>query len=131
MKLEPIIQSEVSQKDKDHYSILTHIYGILKDGNDNPICKTEKETQIYRTDFETLWEKARVGCFERTACILPRVKQITSPGGMHETSARAWCTWKTQRNRVEREVGGGIGMGNTCNSMADSCQCMTKPTAML
>ena len=25
MKLEPIIQS---QKDKDHYSILTHIYGI-------------------------------------------------------------------------------------------------------
>ena len=28
MKLEPIIQSEVSQKDKDRYSILTHIYGI-------------------------------------------------------------------------------------------------------
>ena len=28
MKLEPIIQSEVSQKDKDHYSILTHIYGL-------------------------------------------------------------------------------------------------------
>ena len=28
MKLEPIIQSEVSQKDKDHYSILMHIYGI-------------------------------------------------------------------------------------------------------
>ena len=28
VKLEPIIQSEVSQKDKDHYNILTHIYGI-------------------------------------------------------------------------------------------------------
>ena len=28
MKLEPITQSEVSQKDKDQYSILTHIYGI-------------------------------------------------------------------------------------------------------
>ena len=64
-------------------------------------------------------------------CKLSRVKQITSPGGIHETSARAWCTGKTQRNRVKREVGGGIGMGNTCNSMADSCQCMTKPTAML
>ena len=35
-------------------------------GNDNPICKTEKETEMYRTDFWTLWEKARVGCFERT-----------------------------------------------------------------
>ena len=40
----------------------------------------------------------------------------------HETSAQAWCTGKTQRDRLEREVGGGIGMGNTCKSMADSCQ---------
>ena len=40
------LQSEISQKDKHQYSILTHIYGILKDGNDNPICKTEKETHI-------------------------------------------------------------------------------------
>ena len=46
IKLEPIIQSKVSQKDKDQYNILTHIYGIWKDGNDNPICKTAKETQI-------------------------------------------------------------------------------------
>ena len=51
---------------------------------------------MYRTDFWTLWEKARVGCFERTACILSIVKQITRPGGMHETSTRAWCTGKTQ-----------------------------------
>ena len=28
LKLEPIIQSELSQKDKHQYSILTHIYGI-------------------------------------------------------------------------------------------------------
>ena len=28
MKLEPIMQSEVSQKEKHQYSILTHIYGI-------------------------------------------------------------------------------------------------------
>ena len=54
-------------------------------------------------------------------CIVSRVKQITSPGWMHETSAQAWCTGKTQRNRVEREVGGGIGMGNTYKSMANSC----------
>ena len=64
-------------------------------------------------------------------CILSRVKQITSPGWKHETSARAWCTGKTQRDWVEREVGGGIGMGNTCKSMADSCQCMTKTTTIL
>ena len=61
-------------------------------------------------------------------CILSRVKQITSPGWMHETSAWTWCTGKTWRERVEREVGGGIGMGNTCKPMAVSFQCMTKFT---
>ena len=60
MKLEPIIQSEVSQKEKHQYSILMHIYGIYKDGNDNPVCETAKETQMYRTVFWTLWEMARV-----------------------------------------------------------------------
>ena len=41
-----------------------HVLAII---NDNPICKTEKETQMYRTDFWTLWDKVKVGCFERTA----------------------------------------------------------------
>ena len=61
-------------------------------------------------------------------CILSRVKQITSPGSMNETSAWTWGTGKTQRERVEREVGGGIGMGNTCKPMAVSFQCITKST---
>ena len=63
-------------------------------------------------------------------CILSKVKQITSAGWMHETSARTWCTRKTQRERVEREVGGGIGMENTCKPMAVSFQCMTKSTTI-
>ena len=46
MKLEPIIQSELSQKEKHQHSILRHIYEIYKDGNNDPICKTAKETQI-------------------------------------------------------------------------------------
>ena len=63
--------------------------------------------------------------------ILSRVKQTTSPSWMHETSAQGWCTGKTQRNGMEREAGGGIRMGNTCKSMADSCQCMSKTTIIL
>ena len=39
--------------------------------------------------------------------ILSRVTQITIPGWMHETNAQTWCTGKTQRDLVEREVGGG------------------------
>ena len=29
--------------------------------NDDPICETAEETQMYRIVFWTLWEKARVG----------------------------------------------------------------------
>ena len=43
--------------------------------------------------------------------ILSRVKQTTSPGWMHETSAQGLYTRKTQRDGMGREVGGGIGMG--------------------
>ena len=63
-------------------------------------------------------------------CILSWVKEITSPGWMHETRAQAWCTRNTQREQVKREVRGGIGMGNTCKSMANSSQCMTKTTTI-
>ena len=134
MKLEPIIQSEVSQKDKDQYSIPMHIYGILKDGNDNPICKTGKRDTDVQNRLSDSVGEGEGGMFRENSIetsILSRVKQTTSPGWMHETSARGWCTGKTQRNRVEREVGGGIGMGNICKSMADSCQCMTKTTTIL
>ena len=61
-------------------------------------------------------------------CILSRVKQITSPGWMHETSARTMCSGKTWRERVEIEVGGGIEMAKTCKLKAVSFQCMTKFT---
>ena len=62
---------------------------------------------------------------------LSHQKQISSPGWMPETSAQGWCTGKTQRDGMGREVGGGIEMGNTCKSMADSCQCMAKTTTIL
>ena len=58
MKLEPIKESEVSKKEKHQYSMLMciYIYGIQKDGNDNPIWGTAKETQIYKTVLWTLGE---------------------------------------------------------------------------
>ena len=53
MNLEPIIQSEVSQKKKDKYCILTHTYGIQKDGTDEPICRAAMEMQSQRTELWT------------------------------------------------------------------------------
>ena len=93
----------------------------------------KRDTDVQNRLFDSVGE-GDGGMFRENSietCILSRVKQITSPGGMHETSARAWCAGKNQRDWVEREVGGGIGMENMCNSMADSYECMTKPTTML
>ena len=61
MKLEPIIQSEVSQKEKRQYGTLTHIYRIQKDGNDDLICKTTKETQIKKKQTFELCERGEGG----------------------------------------------------------------------
>ena len=56
MKLEPVTQSEVSQKEKHQYSILMHIYGIQKDGNNNPVCKTAKETDVQNSLLDSVAE---------------------------------------------------------------------------
>ena len=130
MKLEPIVQSEVSQKDKDQYSILMHIYGIQKDGNDNPICKTEKETQMYRTDFWTLWGRRRGWDVLREQ---HQNMYIIYGETDHQPRLDAWdkCSglvhWEDPEGWDGEGGVRGIGMGNTCKSMADSCQCMAKP----
>ena len=93
----------------------------------------KRDTDVQNSLLDSVGE-GEGGIFRENSnktCILSIVKQITSPGWIHETSARAWCTGKTQRDWVEREVGGGIGMGNTCKFMADSYQCMTKTTTIL
>ena len=93
----------------------------------------KRDTDVQNRILDSVGE-GEGGMFQENSietCVLSRVKQITSAGWMHEISARAWCTGKTQRNQVEREVGWGIGMGDTCKSMADSCQCMAKTTTIL
>ena len=89
---------------------------------------------MYGTDFWTLWEKAWVGCIKRTTskhvyylwwnrspAQVGCMRQGLRAGALGRPRGIGW------RGRWE----GGSGWGNTCNSMADSCQCMIKPTAML
>ena len=93
----------------------------------------KRDTNVQNRFLDSVGEDEG-GMFQENSiktCILSRVKQITSPGWMRETSAWTWCREKTQRDRVEREVGGRIGMGNTCKSMSNSYQCMTKNTTIL
>ena len=59
MNLEPIIQSEVSQKEKDKYHILMHIYGIQKNGTEEYIYTAAIEKQTQRIDLWTWGEGKR------------------------------------------------------------------------
>ena len=89
---------------------------------------------MYRTVFWTLWEKVRVGWFERIA--LKHVNyhtwnRLPVQVWCMRQGAQGWCTGMTQRDGMGRKVGGALRMGNTCTPMADSCQCMAKPTTCL
>ena len=77
-----------------------------------------KETQMYRTDFWTLWEKARVGCFKRTAskhvyylgwnrspAQVGCMRQALGPGALGRPRGSGW------RGRWE----GGSGWGTHVN----------------
>ena len=92
----------------------------------NPRCKTEKETLMYRTDFWTLGEGEGGMICENSieTCILSSVqvrvgcmRQVLGAGALGRSRGMGW--------------GEGFGMGNTCKYMADSCQCMAKTTTIL
>ena len=65
MNLEPIMEGEMSQKDKDKYHILTHIYRIYKNGNEEFSYRAtiEKQTENRLTDMGRGEERVR--CVER------------------------------------------------------------------
>ena len=56
MKLEPIIQSEVSQKEKHQYNILTHIYMEFRKMVTITLYGRQQKRHMYRTVFWTLGE---------------------------------------------------------------------------
>ena len=53
-------------------------------------------------------------------CIISHVKQIASPGSMHDTGRSRLVHWDDPEGCMGREVGGKFRMGNTCTPMADS-----------
>ena len=95
------------------------------------LCKTAKETQMYRTVFWTLWERERVGWFRRMA--LKHVNyhmwnELPVQVRCMIQDAQGWCNGMTKREGMGREVGKGFRIGNMCTAVVDSCWCMAKPT---
>ena len=111
MKLELIIQSEVSQKEKHQYSILTHVYGIQKDVNDDPVCKTAKKTQMCiingLLDSEGEGESGMIWENGIETCILSCKNRITSLCPMQDTA----CLGLVHGDDPEGCCGEGGGRG--------------------
>ena len=102
MNLEPILQSDVSQKEKDKYHILTHIYVIQKNGTEEFIYRATME----ETDMERGEERVR--CMQRVTwkLTLPYVKQIANRNLLYGSVNSNRGSGSTYRDREgdEREV---------------------------
>ena len=89
--------------------ILAHVIALLRHLPDARM-ENGKSTFISTSVFLTASE-----------VLVKRGVQCTRSESLSHASNLGW-------ERVEREVGGGIGMGNTCKPMAVLFQCMTKFT---
>ena len=125
MNLEPVIQSEISQKEKHQYSILTHYMEFRKMVTMTLYVRQQKRHRLLdyvgENEGGMIWENSI------ETCILLYVKQIASPGSMHETGCLGLCTGMVLRDGIGREEGWGFRMGDICTPMADSCQYIAKP----
>ena len=91
----------------------------------------EKDTDVYSglLDSEGEGEGGMIWENGIETCIISYKKQAASLGSMQDTGClgHTGCTGMTQRDGMERVVGGGFRIGNSCTPVVDSCQCMAKP----
>ena len=77
----------------------------------------KRDTDVQNRLLDSVGE-GKGGMFRENSiktCILSRVKQITSPSWMHETSARAWCTGRPRGIGWRRRWEGVSGWGTLVN----------------
>ena len=108
MALESVIQSEVSQKEKSKYHMLTHIQRILKKiGTDGHSFRAGIKRQTQRMDLRIWGGRGKPGRRESSIDIytLPNVKQLAGGKQQCSTGRSARCFVTTQRGGIGK-VGG-------------------------
>ena len=108
--LEPIIQNEISQKEKDKYHILKHICGIQKDGTDEPFAGQQGDEDI-ENRLMTMGggeegEGEMNGESSKEAYTLPYVKQIANGNLLYESGNSNQGSITIQMGEKGQEVGG-------------------------
>ena len=124
MNLEPIIQSEKSQKEKGKYHILTYIYTIQKNGTEEHIYRAAMEKQTQRIDLRT-WERRGEGemygkSFMETYMTICKIDSQWEFAVWLRKLKQGLCInlegWDGAGDGREVQQGGDI-----CIPMADSC----------
>ena len=89
MDLESVIQSEVSQKEKQIPCINACMWNLEKSGTHEPICRAGIETQMQNMDV-WMWSGGRMNWeIETDEDILPSVKQTASGNLLGSTESSA------------------------------------------
>ena len=112
MKLEPIIQSEVSQKEKHQYSILTRIYMEFRKMVTITLYARQQKRHRCIEQFFGLCGRGRGegGIIWENGietCLISYMKRMTSPGSMHDTGCLGLLHW----DDLEGWYGEGGGRG--------------------
>jgi len=129
MKLEPIIQSEVSQKEKHQYSILTH----MEFRKMVMMTLYVRQQKRHRCKEQTVglcgrrrgWDDLREKHWNMyiIICEIDHQSRFDAWGRVLRAGALGWSLEMGWGRRVRR--------GNTCTPMADSCEYKAKTTTIL
>ena len=122
--------TEWRKSERHTLCIKAYTYGIKKDSTSDPTSTAAKETQMWRTDFglsgeSWWWDNLREQHWNIyiTICEIDLRSRFDAWDRVLGAGALGWL-WKMRWGR-------GFWMGNICTPMADSCQCMAKPTTVL
>ena len=104
MNLDPLIQSEVSQKEKDKYHLLMHIYGTQKYQTEEFTYRAAMKKQTQRIDLWTWGEGEMYGKSNmETSIIICKIDSQWEFAVWLRSSNRDSVS--TQRGGMEREMG--------------------------
>ena len=135
MKLEPVIQSEISQKEKDKYCILMHIY--IEFRMTVPIILHAGQHMRHRCKVQTFglrgrmqgWDDLRKHCWNMSITIYKTDDQCKFNSWSRATKVIVIGT--TQRDRWGGRWEGCSGWGDRFIHMASSSWCMRKTFTIL
>ena len=94
---------------------------------------SKRDTDVYNSLLDSVGEGKGGMIWENSieTCVLSYVKQIASPGLMHETGCSGLVHWDDPEGWDGEGGGRGVQDGEHMYTMADSCWCMAKTTTIL